>query len=110
VAPVFVLFYATNARDQVKISVDSKNKALISICEKLGLAHTVESDDSFAGKSADAYNTVHVTGDKQTSFPMAGQFVSLYFPLGHIKSTKPNDDEFTLKLDQLSQKWLTTLF
>jgi hypothetical protein len=35
--------------------------------------------------------------------------VSLYFPLGHIKSTRPGDDEFLLRA-RLSDKWLNTNF
>ena len=112
VAPIFVLFHATNARDQIQLSIDPSNEALISLCEKYRVAYVAEAEDAFDGKAntPGVFNVLHGSADKQLSFPMAGHFVSLYFPLGHIKSTKPKDDEFTLKLEQLSKKWLTTLF
>lgn len=115
VAPVCLLFFTTNARDQMELSVDPANKDLIAICEKHGLTHSTEDKEAFDKKSKtftpkDIFNVVPIIGGKRPEFPMAGQFVSLYFPLGHIKSTMPNDDEFTIKLEQLSKKWLTTLF
>ena len=115
VAPVYLLFFATNARDQAELSINPSNKALIALCEKYSIPHSVETDEAFAAKAEkfspkDVFNVVPISGDQKPSFPMVGQFVSLYFPLGHIKSTMPNDHEFTIKLEQLSKKWLTTLF
>jgi len=114
VAPIYMLYFATNARDQVELSIDPANEALVSLCTKHGLTFTTETDDAFASQdlaaSADVFNVVPVTDQQTTSFPMAGQFTSLYLPLGHIKSTMPNDEEFHTKLSQLSNKWLTTLF
>ena len=114
-APIYMLFFTTNARDQVELSIDPSNEVLISLCLKYGLPYSTDTDESFsskteAGDPKDVFNVVPVSSDKQTSFPMAGQFVSLYFPLGHIKSTMPDDHEFTIKLAQLPNKWLTTLF
>jgi hypothetical protein len=40
---------------------------------------------------------------------MADRFASLYFPLGHVKSTRPDDEEFALRA-RLSDKWLGTNF
>jgi hypothetical protein len=115
VAPVYVLFFTTNARDAAELSVDPSNKAVVALCEKHGLTFSTDSEDSFAKKSAaftpkDVFNVVPIMGGQKLAFPMAGQFVSLFLPLGHIKSTKSDDDEFVIKVESLSKKWLTTLF
>ncbi|CAB9497364.1 expressed unknown protein [Seminavis robusta] len=113
-APVYMLFHTTNAQEQVELSIDPANDSIEALCIKHGLAYTSETEESFSSKEyqpGELFNIVPVRGGESSgSFPMAGQFVSLYFPLGHIKSTMPKDHEFSTKLDQLSNKWLTTLF
>ncbi|GKY94518.1 hypothetical protein MPSEU_000417600 [Mayamaea pseudoterrestris] len=113
VCPIFVLFHATNARPQVELSIDPANKELVDLCRKHNLSHdvetAVEAEERAMSQPDLMFNTVQVEEHLLSSFPMAGNFVSLYFPLGHIKSTKPNDLEFTL-LARLSDKWLNTLF
>jgi hypothetical protein len=111
VAPIHLLFYATNARDQVELSIDPQNSRLISMCEEHKLHHVVETESVMTERlesRRDVFNSVAMSGP-MTTFPMAGNFVSLYFPLGHIKSTMPNDEEFALHA-RMSDKWLNTLF
>ena len=111
VAPIHLLFYTTNARDQVELSVDPKNTKLINFCEANELSHTVETEATMSDRlesQSDVFNKVKISGPL-SSFPMVGQFVSLYFPLGHIKSTMPDDKEFAFQA-RLSSKWLNTLF
>lgn len=113
VCPIYILFYATNAREQVIISVDPVNQELINLCDKYRLPHVVETrgqlNERIIKQANLVFNTVLVEPQPMTSFPMAGNFVSLYFPLGHIKSTMANDQQFALLL-RLSEKWLNTLF
>eukprot|EP00521_Asterionellopsis_glacialis_P011685 CAMPEP_0195309616 /NCGR_PEP_ID=MMETSP0707-20130614/38826_1 /TAXON_ID=33640 /ORGANISM="Asterionellopsis glacialis, Strain CCMP134" /LENGTH=702 /DNA_ID=CAMNT_0040373913 /DNA_START=316 /DNA_END=2424 /DNA_ORIENTATION=- len=110
-APVYLLFFATNARDQVEVSIPSSNEDLISICEKDGIPVTIESEDQFDLRTTEEhpgkyYNIVRCDLEgPMKEFPMVGQFVSLYFPLGHIKSTMADDEEFVEKF-KASKKWL----
>ena len=74
-----------------------------------GVAYVLEEDGAFESRaeadSADWYNVVRVVADLGENYPLAAQWVSLWFPLGHIKSTKPNDQHF-LSLFKESGKWL----
>jgi hypothetical protein len=112
VAPIYILFHSTNARDQGELSVDPRNAELVALCSKHKLAHTVESEEEMTERTAhrtDIFHLVLVSEEPRQVFPMVGNFVSLYLPLGHVKSTMANDEEFVLKA-KISEKWLNTLF
>jgi hypothetical protein len=113
VCPIYILFHASTARPQVELSIDPANTELQSICREYKIPHSIESSSQMKARvdeqRALVFNTVHVNAEPMQSFPMVGNFVSLYLPLGHIKSTKPNDEEFIL-LARLSEKWLNSLF
>jgi len=114
IAPIFLLFNATNASSQVEFSVDASNEELIDILPKYGLVLKlkIEDEDSFDQRvdhdGDNYYNVVKVpqsSDGEVTKFPLPGQFVSLYLPMGHIKSTMKNDEEF-VKYFGKSEKWL----
>lgn len=112
VAPIYILFHATNARDQVELSIDPMNSVLGTLAENHKLVHNIESLEEMSARSAgrhDIFHQVDLSLSAQHSFPMVGNFTSLYLPFGHIKSTKPSDVEFVYKAG-LSEKWLNTLF
>ncbi|KAL7543770.1 hypothetical protein ACHAWF_007455 [Thalassiosira exigua] len=113
-SPAFLVFYATNARSQVELSVDESNAELLDRLAKHDLGDhvfdvTVEGDDRLQQRlgedGSDFYNVVRLPTDAGANFPMPGQFVSLYLPMGHIKSTMKNDEEFVKYFGQ-SEKWL----
>ncbi|KAL3772360.1 hypothetical protein ACHAW5_010362 [Stephanodiscus triporus] len=110
---IFLLFYSTNARSQVELSVDGSNKDLLDKLMRHDLdSHVfkvvVEGDETLEHRlneeQDDFYNIVRVHSSGKP-FKMLGQFVSLYLPLGHIKSTRKNDEEFVKYFGQ-SEKWL----
>ncbi|KAL7431676.1 hypothetical protein ACHAXM_002774 [Skeletonema potamos] len=112
-SPVFLLFYATNARSQVELSVDASNKTLLDRLVKHDLDNhifkvTVESEETLnhrAETKGDNYYNIVKIDESKREFVMPGQFVSLYLPMGHIKSTMKNDEEFIKYLSD-SEKWL----
>lgn len=104
IGPHVLLFYATNARDQMELSVDPENKDVISICKKREIPMVLQSHDEFLSRSEKCLNSVHVHGPMD-NFPMVGNFVSLYLPLGHIKSTMLDDEDFIAAFTS-SKKWL----
>ena len=120
-SPIFLSFYATNARSQVELSVCESNKGLLDSLMKHDLGNhifdvVVEGDETLEHRleanGENYYNIVSVpvhSADCEQGicrkFPMPGQFVSLYFPMGHVKSTMKNDEEF-VKYFSSSDKWL----
>jgi hypothetical protein len=111
VAPIYLLFHATNAKSQVQLSVSpSSSSDVLAMCEAHKLPHVVEDEAERQDRLARSPKIFHVVDvAPMATFPMVDHFVSLYFPLGHIKSTRPGDDEFLLRA-RLSDKWLNTNF
>jgi hypothetical protein len=95
--PSLLLFLATNAKDQVVVLTE--NGSIKALCEKHGVPVKVVNDGSL--KPGD--NLKDITGPTENA--MVGQFLTTLFPVGHIKSTRSNDDEFCDRVKVL-QKWL----
>lgn len=120
IAPIVLMFLSTTACDQFEISVDPANHALLSLlCKKHNVQKYTksESESQFVERTEKMKDDIFQVIGPENSFkmiqtqmyPLVGQFVSLYLPMGHIKSTMANDDEFILRAE-LSNKWLNTLF
>eukprot|EP00656_Telonema_subtile_P007715 TRINITY_DN13622_c0_g1_i2.p1 TRINITY_DN13622_c0_g1~~TRINITY_DN13622_c0_g1_i2.p1 ORF type:complete len:217 (+),score=77.31 TRINITY_DN13622_c0_g1_i2:129-779(+) len=113
-APTLVPFYVTNALESVLVSCDPANSALAAQLQAVpGLSVQLQTEQEFSAQDqADFYNVVtpDALADNNntstlTEFPMVAQFVSLYFPLGHVKSTRREDEAF-VQLFESSDKWL----
>lgn len=111
IAPMVLLYFVTNARDQLDLSVDSSCTNVQAIVSGMLPNVVVESESELEKRASQCREGIFATFQplQLGSFPMVGNFVSLYLPMGHIKSTKPDDEEFVLNA-RLSQKWLNTLF
>lgn len=119
-APTLVPFLVTNALHGLRVSCDPANSALVSQLNQLGALKgklTTETDAEFASidHAQEFYNVVPpgaLADNNNTKalerFPMVGQFVSLYFPIGHIKSTRHDDEDF-VRVFSASAKWLRML-
>ena len=103
--------------DRWTLSCDPDNVGLISKLATIGKHVSVSNhtDEEFERLCIDMdfYNVVqpealsdNINTKSLEEFPMVGQFVSLYFPLGHIKSTRCDDEEFA-KYFAASEKWLS---
>jgi len=111
VALYLLPFHMTNARDQVTLSVHPDNKAVwdyVSSLEDGKYCKGKETDNDFATRVQveEPWNVVNVTAT--TEYPLVGHFVSLLFPLGHIKSVKSDDKHF-VEVFSKSDKWLRTV-
>uniref|UniRef100_A0A7S1FIU0 Uncharacterized protein n=1 Tax=Noctiluca scintillans TaxID=2966 RepID=A0A7S1FIU0_NOCSC len=114
-APTLIPFYVTNARDGLLVSVDSANASLLAHLRALNVLTVSEDAASFDTRctSEEPYNVVPPEAladrnnhpDDLETFPLVGQFVSLYVPLGHVKSTQSDDQKF-VEFFSASAKWL----
>lgn len=103
VAAAMMPFLLTNARDQLVLSVAPGGEALAEVLASCGVDARVEAN--FEG--AAYYDVVEgpELRDRCASYSLAQQFVSLYLPLGHVKSTLPSDEAF-VEAFSASRKWL----
>ena len=107
-APTLVPFAATNACDAAVVFVDAANR---SVRDALETTHVEMRDIEDLGDASDWYNVIMPSqladnvNTPKGAFPPVGLFVSLYFPLGHVKSAMVNDEGFVDYFSQ-SEKWL----
>eukprot|EP00934_Nitzschia_sp_Nitz4_P008922 Nitzschia sp. Nitz4//scaffold85_size83877//30632//32860//NITZ4_005225-RA/size83877-augustus-gene-0.149-mRNA-1//1//CDS//3329559125//8912//frame0 len=98
-APSLMPFFATNAKGQVVVVTD--NSAISQLCKKHGIAtqKSITEDSLSPGD-----NSKTISGKMET-YVMVGHFLATMLPVGHIKSTAPNDEEFIKQVRAL-EKWL----
>ena len=105
IAPQLMPFVLTNAADALRVSVDPANSALAAELQTAGVAVVAEDDAAFAARvgAETPYNVL--SPGAADGFPLVGQFVSTLLCVGHVKSTKPADDDF-IDAFKGSPKWL----
>lgn len=98
-------FVLTNAADALRVSVDPANGALAAELHAAGVVVVAEDDAAFAARldAETPYNVLSPGG--ADGFPLVGQFVSCLLCVGHVKSTKPDDEDF-ISFFKGSPKWL----
>eukprot|EP01127_Copromyxa_protea_P007034 TRINITY_DN16971_c0_g1_i1.p1 TRINITY_DN16971_c0_g1~~TRINITY_DN16971_c0_g1_i1.p1 ORF type:complete len:724 (-),score=199.66 TRINITY_DN16971_c0_g1_i1:38-2056(-) len=100
-------FYITNAAEQVTVTCDPANSAVLEKMLKLdGVRVYSEAEEVFQNRTNimdSTWNTIYPSAVEE--FPLVGHFVSLLVPLGHVKSTKKDDKEF-VQYFKNSPKWL----
>lgn len=108
VAVYLLPFHITNAASQMVVSYDPANVGLAAALGKAGLAGRIEckaeSAAEFERTAATAWNVLE-PDVYEDELPLVGQFISLLFPLGHIKSTESDNAHFVETFTK-SQKWL----
>jgi len=101
-------FLMTSAYDRFIISVHPENERLMNILNLLHLKYEVHDESQF--KDVLKYSTTIFTVVKPVnhlsfSFPLISQFMSVLFPMGHIKSSTSMDKRIFQHF-QKSEKWL----
>lgn len=106
-APFVLPFVVTNARTQLRVSVHPENaavRAVLDALEKKGVSVAVAVEESI-GERGDEWNVVSLPKAGEFERCLVGHHTSLLFPLGHIKSTRGEDEEF-ISFFSASAKWL----
>lgn len=101
IAPILLPFFMTNAHDQLVLSVP--DGMYDDMCQ------AVEGTDISVVNGPHAeeavWNTVSSATSAEHGFPMVGQWLSLIFPMGHIKSVESDHRHF-VDVFSASPKWL----
>eukprot|EP01064_Diplonema_japonicum_P036409 TRINITY_DN815_c0_g1_i3.p1 TRINITY_DN815_c0_g1~~TRINITY_DN815_c0_g1_i3.p1 ORF type:complete len:714 (+),score=238.62 TRINITY_DN815_c0_g1_i3:46-2187(+) len=105
-------YVATNAAECLHISCDPANAACADFVKGLqGVSVAVEATFDASACETAPYNVQvpEYCGTPATGgAPLAGPFIALLFPVGHVKCLNPNDNEF-IAFWSSSAKWLKTL-
>jgi len=113
-APYLLLFLMTNAREDFALSVAPGAQVLMETLlagiPQLADVHCTEEDAADLDTRAEKISAFNVIvpsafGRGSPSHPLPAHFVSLMFPVGHVKSTVSSDTAF-LEAFSASEKWL----
>eukprot|EP00958_Prasinococcus_capsulatus_P006029 scaffold577_cov405-Prasinococcus_capsulatus_cf.AAC.6 len=107
------VFAMSNARDQFQVSVSSEQSVTSKLLQELkgvGVSFIEESNEQFKQRSetAEVYNILGSTRsvlDNGSGMPLAANFMSRLFCIGHVKSVESEDQAFIDKFSK-SAKWL----
>lgn len=107
---VAIPFIVTNARSQLIVSVHPNNPDRQKFAHLQEFVNVIVEDDGAYSVSCDVSKPWNVLTpvNNNHEYPLVGAAVTLLFPLGHIKCTKPKDEQFLSYFKQ-SKKWLKVL-
>jgi len=103
IVPRLLPFLATNARQGVCVSTEKV--VILEELRKYDIPCEVQSGEEFENWCSKHKPWNVIRPESMSEYALAGQFVSLLLPCGHIKSTRPNDTEF-IETMKKSRKWL----
>eukprot|EP00501_MAST-03F_sp_TOSAG23-6_P002413 GSMAST32.ASY1.ANO1.2522.1 assembled CDS len=112
-APYVWPFFLTSALPLLKVSLSPSNQKIADVLKTHGVNTIIESAESFTVTANDAFNiTYPELFTRRKEWPLAGQFISLYFCCGHIKSTHDTKggnapDKKFIDAFVSSKKWLS---
>ncbi|KAF4672278.1 hypothetical protein FOL47_000722 [Perkinsus chesapeaki] len=101
-------FVLTNAKSHFVISLPADSSVdLGEFVKVVGDVRVVkENDEELEARKNDLYNVFAPTFPDGNCCAIASHFVSVYLPMGHIKSVEHNDEKFEKKF-RASDKWLS---
>jgi hypothetical protein len=105
-APFLLPFIATNAKDQLVISMDPFLAfPAFPMLQQRGVKCVREEKAAFLKSEADFWHIIRLPDQAVAELPLVSHFVMSLVAFGHIKSTKSDDEAFVARFSQ-SAKWL----
>jgi hypothetical protein len=105
-APFLLPFLATNAKDQLTISLDPFLAfPAFPMLQQRGVKCMREEKAAFLKSEANFWHIIRLPDQAPAELPLVSHFVMSLVAFGHIKSTKSNDEAFVARFSQ-SAKWL----
>lgn len=100
-------FMMTSAHDRYVISIHPENERLAKVLDLLHIKYEVHDECQFEDqlRKDRIFSVVRPINHLSFNFPLIHQFVSILFPIGHIKSSTTMDKRIFQNLHK-NEKWL----
>lgn len=97
----------TSAHDRYVLSIHPENERLAKVLDLLHIKYEVHDECQFEDqlRKDRIFSVVRPINHLSFNFPLIHQFVSILFPIGHIKSSTTMDKRIFQNLHK-NEKWL----